>query len=38
MRKASHRNTRPSTLKIEDEKFIITIIGAILFALIMGGK
>ena len=37
MRKASHRNTAKSTLKIEDEKFIIIIIGVILYLLIIGG-
>ena len=37
MRKASHLHTRPSTLKIEDEKFIIIVIGSVLFWLIMTG-
>ena len=37
MKKSSHRNTRKSTIKVEDEKLVIIIVGVIIYLLIIGG-
>ena len=37
MRKPSHLHTQKSTLKVEDEKFLIIVVGVIIYLLIIGG-
>ena len=37
VKKPSHRNTRKSTIKIEDERFVIIVVGVIIYLLIIGG-